>query len=119
MLGRQRAALDAGHRGLPFGAQAGGGPEHLPPFNSQIDPAHLVGIFADQAYGIGAVYHDCINNSKAASAGADSHSAIGMTMSSGLSAWEGEKLHDSCRDELELTLGCSSLSKTRAPRFEA
>ena len=86
-----------------------------------------MGIFADQACGIGAVYHDCINNSKADSAGADSHSAIGsennpvqkMTMSSGLSAWEGEKLHDSGRDELELTLGCSSLSKTRAPRFEA
>ena len=78
-----------------------------------------MGIFADQACGIGAVYHDCINNSKADSAGGDSHSAIGMMMSSGLSAWEGEKLHDSGRDELELTLGCSSLSKTRAPRFEA
>ena len=25
------AALDAGHRGPPFGAQAGGGPGHLPP----------------------------------------------------------------------------------------
>lgn len=87
-------------------------------FNSQIDPAPLVGISADQACGIGAVYNDCINNSHLA-IGPENNPVQKMTMSSGLSAWEGEKLHDSGRDELELTLGCSSLSKTRAPRFEA